>query len=106
MPVATMQNQPAGGMVAFGIIVEKDRQIDDHRHQEKPPDEDDLPVAFLEQVIPSRMEKGGGQNDAQGDSAHRPATLSYSLSESLKDIFKYLRRPPDKPGAEFSKNPF
>ena len=62
-PVATMQNHPSARDGDLREVVQKQREIDDHGHQQKPPDEDDLPLAFLEQVVPARMEKGGGQDN-------------------------------------------
>ena len=55
--------------------VQEPREIDDSAYQEEPPDEGDLPVALLEQVVPARMEKRGRQDDAHGYAAHRPFTL-------------------------------
>ena len=66
-------------------VVQERRKINDSAHQEEPPDENDLPVALLEQVVPPRMEKCGGQHDAQGNTAHRPSTLLDSAVGSLRE---------------------
>ena len=64
--------EPARGR-NWGIPVEikKNRKIEDQGYQQKPPDENDLPIALFEQIVPARMQKSGCQNNSQGYAVHR-----------------------------------
>jgi hypothetical protein len=48
---------------ASGKEIQKHGKIKDNREQDKPPDKGNLIAAFLCQIIPEGMQKGGGKNN-------------------------------------------